>query len=128
LTSVWCGTAVPEACRNGVRAAAPGRREFVPQRLVAWMARALYNEPYLAAPITAELSESPDEVRLHYRLRFARRDHHIHVTGGKPAVVPGPESLEHFFKEHRWGFGTTRSGRGIRYEVAHPTWAVYPTP
>ena len=26
-------------------------REFVPHRLVAWLARVLYNEPYLAAPI-----------------------------------------------------------------------------
>src|SRR5437868_4596368 len=72
-------------------------REFVPQRLVAWMARWLYNEPYLAAPITAELTELPDEVRMSYRLHFAGRDHHIHVTGGKPAVRPAPDSLEHFF-------------------------------
>src|SRR3954469_19204610 len=28
-------------------------REFVPQRLVAWMARTLYQEPYQAAPLTA---------------------------------------------------------------------------
>src|SRR6516225_5763311 len=27
-------------------------REFVPKRLVAWLARLLYNEPYLAAPMT----------------------------------------------------------------------------
>ena len=44
-------------------------REFVPQRLVAWMARWLYNEPYLAAPIAADLSESADEIRMHYCLR-----------------------------------------------------------
>lgn len=101
-------------------------REFVPQRFVAWMARLLYNEPYLAAPITADVSDTTDEVRAHYCLRFAGREHHIHVTAGKPAFRPGPESLEHFFKEHRWGFGRTRSGQGIRYEVAHPTWDVYP--
>jgi uncharacterized protein YqjF (DUF2071 family) len=101
-------------------------REFVPQRLVAWMARLLYNEPYLAAPISAERTESPDEVRMYYCLRFAGRDHHIHVTGGKPAFHPGLDSLEHFFKEHKWGFGTTRSGQGIRYQVAHDVWEVYP--
>jgi uncharacterized protein YqjF (DUF2071 family) len=101
-------------------------REFVPQRLVAWMARLLYNEPYLAAPISADVTEAPDEIRAHYCLRFGGRDNHIHVTGARPAVRPDPESLEHFFKEHRWGFGRTRSGQGIRYEVAHPTWDVYP--
>lgn len=101
-------------------------REFVPLRFVAWMARLLYNEPYLAAPITATSQETADDIRMHYCLKFAGRDHHIHVTGGKPAHRPGPDSLEHFFKEHRWGFGRTRSGQGIRYEVAHPIWDVYP--
>src|SRR5947207_10077635 len=85
-------------------------REFVPQRLIAWTARLLYNEPYLAAPITTDAAESASEIRMHYSLRFAGRDHHIHVTGAKPPVRPGPDSLEHFFKEHRWGFGVTRSG------------------
>src|SRR6266566_2088670 len=42
-------------------------REFVPQRLVAWVARWLYNEPYLAAPITAERQESAERIDLTYR-------------------------------------------------------------
>src|SRR5438874_7358527 len=32
-------------------------REFVPQRFIAWVARWLYNEPYLAAPIVATRQE-----------------------------------------------------------------------
>jgi uncharacterized protein YqjF (DUF2071 family) len=101
-------------------------REFVPQRLVAWIARWLYNEPYLAAPITASKQVSDAELKMHYRLRFAGRDHDIHVTGSKPAVRPAEDSLEHFFKEHKWGFGVTRGGRPLRYEVAHPVWDTYP--
>jgi uncharacterized protein YqjF (DUF2071 family) len=101
-------------------------REFVPQRLVAWMARFLYNEPYLAAPITASRRDGADSLTMDYRLRFAGREHRITVTGGKPAVRPAEDSDEHFFKEEHWGFGTTRSGQGIRYEVGHPVWDVYP--
>ena len=41
-------------------------------------------------------------------------------------MTPGPESVEHFFKEHSWGFGTSHTGRLIRYQVEHPTWGVYP--
>src|SRR5262249_47302321 len=59
-------------------------------------------------------------------LRYAGRDHHIHVTGRKPAVRPADDSLEHFFKEHKWGFGVTRGGQALRYEVAHPVWDVFP--
>jgi uncharacterized protein YqjF (DUF2071 family) len=101
-------------------------REFVPQRLVAWIARYLYNEPYLAAPIAATKQESDTEVTMHYCLRFAGREHQIHVTGAKPVVRPPDDSLEHFFKEHKWGFGATRGGVPLRYEVAHPVWDVYP--
>jgi uncharacterized protein YqjF (DUF2071 family) len=101
-------------------------REFVPQRFVAWVARWLYNEPYLAAPITAERHDGPDAITMRYALRFAGRTHQITVTGGKPAFRPRDDSDEHFFKEHHWGFGVTRAGQGIRYEVAHPVWDVYP--
>jgi uncharacterized protein YqjF (DUF2071 family) len=100
-------------------------REFVPQRLVAWMARLLYNEPYLAAPITLAREEGPDAIALDYRLRFAGREQRIGVRAGKPAFRPTDDSTEHFFKEHHWGYGTTRAGQGIRYEVAHPVWDVY---
>src|SRR6516165_6077636 len=86
-------------------------REFVPQRLVAWIARYLYNEPYIAAPITATKQASDAELSMHYRLRFAGRDHDIRVTGTKPGHRPADDSLEHFFKEHKWGFGVTRRGR-----------------
>lgn len=37
---------------------------------------------------------------------------------------PGPESIERFFKEYCWGFGTLRRGRLICYEVHHPGWDV----
>ncbi len=101
-------------------------REFVPQRLIAWMARWLYNEPYVAAPLTGARQEDEKQIAMDYRLRFAGREHRIAVTGDKPAFRPAETSDEHFFKEHRWGFGVTRRGQGIRYEVDHPVWDVYP--
>jgi uncharacterized protein YqjF (DUF2071 family) len=101
-------------------------REFVPQRLVAFLAWWLYNEPYHAVPITSTKHETEQAIAMDYRLRFAGREHRIAVTGSKPAVRPGPDSTEHFFKEHKWGFGMTRGGAALRYEVDHPVWDVYP--
>src|SRR5262245_58495055 len=94
-------------------------REFVPQRLVAWVARWMYNEPYLAAPITAQKQESADRLDMTYRLRYAGREHAIRASGTRPAFRPAEGSVEHFFKEHHWGFGVTRSGQTLRYEVEH---------
>lgn len=101
-------------------------REFVPQRFVAWTARALYNEPYLATTMTSSVVDEPENIHVEHRLTFGGRTHTMRVVGAKPAVVPGPESVEAFFKEHHWGYGKTRRGRTLRYHVWHPVWAVYP--
>lgn len=101
-------------------------REFVPQRLVAWMAKKIYNEPYLAAPLVSSISDGADAIVVKHRLTFAGRDHRLSMTGDKPAIRPADTGVEHFFKEHRWGYGTSRDGRLLRYEVVHPVWEVYP--
>ena len=97
-------------------------REFVPQRLVAFLARAIYNEPYSAARMSSRITENADRITVEHRLRAGGRTNTLRVTGGKPAACPGPDSVEHFFKEHQWGYGTTRAGRCLQYEVAHPHW------
>jgi uncharacterized protein YqjF (DUF2071 family) len=101
-------------------------REFVPQHLVAWMARTIYNEPYHAAPLTSRCQDESASRRMEYRLRWAGREHVLSVNGIKPEYLPGESSDEHFFKEHHWGFGVTRGGRTVRYEVTHPPWEVFP--
>lgn len=101
-------------------------REFVPQRLVAWLARVLYNEPYLAAPITSSPRDEENHLNVAFRLHYGGRDHIIKAKGKKPPYLPDENTSEHFFKEHRWGFGQTRRGKTIRYEVTHPVWQVYP--
>jgi uncharacterized protein YqjF (DUF2071 family) len=101
-------------------------REFVPQPLVAWMARSLYNEPYVATPMSSATTDGPESICIEHRLSFARKVHTMRAVGGKPAYVPESTSLEAFFKEHHWGFGKTRGGQTLRYHVWHPIWSVYP--
>jgi hypothetical protein len=101
-------------------------REFVPQRLTAWLARQLYNEPYRAAPMSGWITKRPDHVSAEYRLHLAGKQHVIAVTGSRPAHRPAETSIEHFFKEHSWGFNVNHRGRTIRYHVSHPVWDIYP--
>ena len=101
-------------------------REFVPQPMVSWLARTLYNEPYLVAPLESSVDEGPSAVVSHRRLRWHGRNHRVEVTGDKPASRPTEDSDEHFFKEHHWGFGRDRRGHTLAYEVRHPLWDVYP--
>ena len=101
-------------------------REFVPRRMIVWIARALYNEPYRTAPFVAARDDAPGRHAMRYTLDWAGRTHTLDVSAEDAPFRPAADSVEHFFKEHRWGFGTTRAGRTTRYEVDHPPWDVYP--
>jgi uncharacterized protein len=112
--------------RHGDRRGVCFVREFVPKRLIATIARLLYNEPYLSARMTSLTRETPDTIEVKHDLTLAGLTNRICVIGNKPALRPDPDSVEHFFKEHSWGFGTGRRGRLISYRVDHPTWDIWP--
>ena len=101
-------------------------REYVPHRLIAWIARVCYNEPYVAAPMTGKVDEGPAGVTATYTVEHGGRTHRLSATGAARPVMPGADSLEHWIKEHSWGYGRDRAGRLSRYEVRHPHWEVYP--
>jgi uncharacterized protein len=101
-------------------------REFVPKRLVSWMARALYNEPYQTACLSSHVIDKPASRTATYKLKWGGLTHTIEAEGRKPPYVPDESTPEHWFKEQRWGYGVTQKGRGLCYEVEHPCWRVYP--
>ncbi|CAN5364253.1 hypothetical protein BH09PLA1_BH09PLA1_05250 [soil metagenome] len=101
-------------------------REFVPQKIVAAIALAVYNEPYLAVPMRSEIERANGRIVTHHTVRFCGRDHSIRVSGSTQTIRPADGSTEHFFKEHSWGYGLTRDRRLITYEVRHPVWKIYP--
>jgi uncharacterized protein YqjF (DUF2071 family) len=112
-----------------VREAASGRRgvvfvrEFVPSRLIAWTARALYNEPYEAVAMSSRVTRDGGRVNIEHELRAQAGPMRIAVEADEACLTPEAASDEHFFKEHQWGFGTRR-GRTLVYEVRHPVWEV----
>lgn len=93
-------------------------REIVPRRMIAWVARAVYGEPYVRMPMSHQRSELADG-RL--QIRYCWGDHRL--DGGAAAarrdLVPGSE--QHFMAEHYWGY-TARRGGTSQYRVDHPPW------
>jgi len=111
--------------RQGTRRGVVFIREFVSKPLVSWLARTLYREPYLVAPIASRVDEGADSVATLRELRWQGHVHRIELTADKPAMRPSEDSEAHFFKEHHWGFARGRGGRTLVYEVKHPVWDVY---
>lgn len=101
-------------------------REFVPSRIVAGIARLVYNEPYSSAGMSHSV-EKTDGV-IHARYTAARGDAKLAIECqalDEPST-PSAESREHFFKEHELGVGRDRAGRLLTYRVSHPVWRVFP--
>lgn len=101
-------------------------RELVKHRVVAGIARGIYNEPYVRAKIFDRWEEQDGTRRVEYSFRYGGGDGTMRVEADAAGEIPSDDSTEHWFKEHQWGYGITRSGRMLRYEVQHPHWACYP--
>ncbi len=104
-------------------------KEIVPRPAIAWVARWLYNENYVALPTGNALLRSPGDPTnlesvkyfwtLHKRAQFLEV-----VTAGAPNnFVAG--SAEEFIAEHYWGYSAQRGGGTVEYRVDHPTWRIW---
>ena len=95
-------------------------RELTPRRIVEWVARAVYNEPYATLPMRACVDESQTAYEL--ELNGATQRMAVTPNGGWRS----PEPMEEFFIERYWGYNRQSDGGTMEYEVTHPKWQVRP--
>lgn len=101
-------------------------KEIVPRRMIAWVARSLYNENYHATRMAHALDFAPDDARHPRRVRYswgtggAEVAMQVECMGEPQPLVPGSE--EEFITEHYWGYTRQRDGSTLEYEVTHPAW------
>lgn len=100
-------------------------KEIVPKRAVAWIARAVYGENYLALPMSHSITQHGDERRVSYGWRFRGEACRLGVTVTGEPQDPDAGSLEEFISEHYWGYTRTRGGRTGEYRVEHPRWRIW---
>ena len=106
-------------------------RELVPRRAIARVARAAYNEPYLALPMRSQApnapTDAPGALRYAWRRRTStgRQWEHVGVSAAGRPEVPAPDSEAAFITEHYWGYTRQRDGGTVEYEVRHPPWRVW---
>ena len=105
-------------------------KEMVPRAAIAAVARALYNENYVAVPMDHEFRRATDGSNriesASYRWYSAGRQNRLFLS---VACDPRPlvsGSHEEFIAEHYWGYSVQRDGGTCEYQVEHVPWCVAP--
>ena len=113
---------------EGWRRAVVFVKEMVPRVAIAIVARALYNENYIAVPMDHDIKCAPDDSKriesVSYTWALAGRQNRLFLSvASEPgALVSG--SHEEFITEHYWGYSVQRDGGTCEYHVKHPQWRV----
>jgi uncharacterized protein YqjF (DUF2071 family) len=103
-------------------------KEIVPKRAVAFIARTIYNENYVALPMKHQWETAQNEIKsVSYHWRFEGRDNFLKVVPRGPAQPPSNGSLQEFITEHYWGYAKQRDNSTMEYRVEHPRWNVWET-
>lgn len=114
----------PEEVRRGVVFV----KEIVPRRAIAAVARWIYNEPYVARPMSSvwqpPAATQPGRVEYGWRSPSGSQNRVGGSLAGEPQPLePGSEA--EFITEHYWGYGVSHRGRTLEYQVEHPPWKVW---
>lgn len=102
-------------------------RELVPRAAIAFIARKVYNENYLALPMSHRIEQIQHNVvhSVAYAWRFEGRENLMKVETRGTAQPVTDESLQEFITEHYWGYVSQRDASTMEYRVEHPRWKVW---
>jgi uncharacterized protein YqjF (DUF2071 family) len=101
-------------------------RELVPRRAIAAVARRLYNEPYLALPMSnANDVEFPVGGLVAYFWTIQQKKFSLMATVAGEPVESRPDSQAAFITAHYWGYTRQSDGETLEYRVDHPRWPVW---
>jgi len=100
-------------------------REIVPRRLIAAVARTLYNERYLALPMSHEIVRDGSGLAVEYAWKSGGSQNRIKLTAKGEPSLPEAGSHEQFITEHYWGYAAQRDGGCVEYQVQHVPWKVW---
>lgn len=99
--------------------------ELVPKFFIARIANMLYNENYKSIKMSSSV-EINEKIIVEHKICIEGRKFKLSIEGENKPYMPSKDSLEHFFKEHQWGFGLSKKGSTLVYRVEHPFWQIYP--
>ena len=118
---------------NEIRRAVCFIREIVPYAPIAWGARVLYNEPYVAYPtghliLQKDVSNPKKRYECTYEWKIGGKWVGLTAqTTGNPQPLR-KKSIEEFILEHYWGYTLQKDGSVKEYRVQHEPWRYWNNP
>jgi uncharacterized protein YqjF (DUF2071 family) len=100
-------------------------KELVPKFMIEFIANTVYNEPYESVKMESSMAIN-GKINLEHNIEYEGKPYSIKLEAENKPFTPSPDSKEHFFKEHSWGFGKTKKGETLVYRVEHPVWEIFP--
>ncbi len=114
---------------EGVRRGVVFVKEIVPRFAIAWVARNVYNERYIALPMRHRVvppGDAPEAAgQFRYEWRTGPRWNRLEVGVRGAAELRPEDSEEAFITEHYWGYARQSDGSTLEYQVEHPRWKVW---
>lgn len=106
-------------------------KEIVPKRAIAWVARAVYGENFVAMPMRHRTEEAGGTLKRDAPVEYSWSHQgtwaQLGVTPQGNALPLAKDSFEEFIAEHYWGYARQRDGSTREYRVEHPPWRVWQT-
>ncbi len=109
--------------REGWRRGVVFVKEIVPRRVVAWVARTLYNEPYVALPMRQCRTMYDDVTSVTYTWKHQAKWGTLDFESPHPMEDCLHDDEASFVTEHYWGYTRQKDGGTIEYAVEHPRWS-----
>ncbi|HYU46865.1 MAG TPA: DUF2071 domain-containing protein [Terriglobales bacterium] len=100
-------------------------REIVPRRAIALVARNLYNENYVALPMTHEIADGQSAPAVSYGWRTSCGWSAMTLEAEGNPQVTNAGSEQEFITQHYWGYAAQRDGGTVEYRVTYPSWRVW---
>lgn len=100
-------------------------KEIVPRWAIAFVARNVYNERYVALPMRHHMESLDRDLVVEYSWRTGLTWNRISLRTEGNSALPQENSEEQFITEHYWGYAQQRDGSTMEYRVAHPPWRVW---
>lgn len=101
-------------------------KELIPRAAITLAANRLYKEHYVTLPMKSEMQEVSDTIRLFHSIRYNNNEYTIEVVSETRTLTPQENSIEHLVKQRNAGFGKSKDGKTLVYQVEHSLWEVHP--